>query len=100
MYTEVSELDQLNVQISNVVATSEELDALRSGLSSLYGQVQDLKVALDGESKQGSRYTIRFVVPGPMVSADECMERLYSIGLVRWKINSQASAKGQPVVFY
>lgn len=99
MRTEVNELGQMNVEITNVRANDRELDELRSGLVRIYGQVEDLKIAQDGESELARRYIIRFVVPGPMVFQDECMDLLHSIGLVRWSINAQASPKGQPGYF-
>jgi hypothetical protein len=99
MYTEVNDLGQMNVEITNVVANESELKALCSGLVRVYGQVQDLKIVSDGESKLGRRYTVRFVVPGPMVFQDECMDLLHSIGLVRWRMNAQGSPKGQPGYF-
>lgn len=99
MYTEVNDLGQMNVEITNVVANEGELEAPRSGLIRVYGQVEGLKIAQDGESKLGRRYTVRFVVPGPMVFQDECMDLLHSIGLVRWSINAQASPKGQSGYF-
>lgn len=99
MYTEVNDLGQMNVEITNVVANEAELEALRSGLARVYREVQDLKITPDGESKLGRRYTVRFVVPGPMVFQDECMDLLNSIGLVRWDIRAEASLKGRPGYF-
>ncbi|NHZ66029.1 hypothetical protein [Massilia genomosp. 1] len=96
MRTEVNDLGQMNVEITNVVATEDELKALRSGLARVYRKVDDLRVAPDGESKLGRRYKVCFVVPGPMVFQDECMNLLDSIGLVRWSISAQASPKRQP----
>jgi hypothetical protein len=96
MSMEVREAGQLNVAISNVIATDDELAKLRVGLIKAFSKLQDLTINLDYESKQGRHYEVCFNIPGPLYFNDELlMDVLYEIPLVRWRINYQAGPKGE-----
>jgi hypothetical protein len=93
---EVYATGQLNVAISSVIATDEELTKLRVGLLKEFSKIQDLTIELDYVSKQGRHHEVRFNIPGPLHFQDKClMDVLYAIPLVRWSINYQAGPKGQ-----
>lgn len=98
IYT-VTEQGQMNVEISNLVVTEMELEAVQAGLVKIYRVVEAFQAKEDGQSKRGARYIVRFIVPGPMVFKDECADLLRNLGIVGWSIEAQASEKGNPGYF-
>ncbi|MYM96875.1 hypothetical protein [Duganella vulcania] len=99
MSTEVYENAQLNILISNVVATDEELVAFRAGLLKEFSTIQDLKIEVDHMSKQGPHYAVRFNIPGPLYFDDKrLMDVLYAIPLGRWSIDYKAGPKGETAI--
>ncbi|WP_442124770.1 hypothetical protein [Massilia sp. 2TAF26] len=65
-----------------------------------FRKIDALKIELDRESKQGMHYTVRFVLPGPIVFQNQpLIDLLHSIPLVRWNLEAQGSPKGDPGYF-
>lgn len=96
MSTEVYEIGQLNILITSVVATEEELGALRSGLLKEFGTVHGLKIDVDRMPEQRPHYSVRFNIPGPLHFDDkDLMDLLNAIPLVGWRIKYQVGPKGE-----
>jgi hypothetical protein len=55
MHHEVNELGQMNVEIDNVVANQQEVEALKTALAKVYHQIADLSFTPFGESKLGRK---------------------------------------------
>lgn len=100
MSTEVYGIGQLNILITNVVATDEELVALRAGILKEFGTVHGLKIEADRMPKPRPYHSVYFSIPGPLHFDDkDLIDLLHAIPLVGWRIRYQAGPKGETPLF-
>lgn len=95
MQHEIYDRGQLNVKISNVRASDEEIERLKTAIASGIGSTNALPVVkFEGADRKGSRYTITFAVRGPRAfSLSTVQEWLYAVPLVGWDIAATAGPK-------
>lgn len=76
MQHEIFDNGQLNVEITNVKASDEEIEKLKACIA------------------KGTRYTVKFSVRGPTYfDLSNVQEWLYSVGLVGWQIEAKSGPK-------
>ena len=88
-----NELDsdaQLEVEITNLVATETEIQSARSLIESGLGSnISPIMVTPDGTAKGGTRFEMTFRVFNPKRYRNEqVQEWLYQAGLVGWRLNA------------
>lgn len=95
MHHEIYEDGQLNVDISNVRATEEEIEKLKEAIIRGIGpRNMPPVVTLKGEDKRGNFYRVNFAIRGPMRFDLETVGKwLHSAFLVGWRIEAQAGPK-------
>lgn len=95
MLQEIFDNGQLNVEISNVVASKEEIEKLKACITQGIGNTNAAPlVRLNGMDQKSIRYTVKFAVRGPAhFNLSSVQDWLYSVGLVGWNIESQAGPK-------
>lgn len=95
MQHEIFDNGQLNVEITNVKASDEEIEKLKACIAKGIGSKNAAPVVqLEGMSAKGTRYTVKFSVRGPTYfDLSNVQEWLYSVGLVGWQIEAKSGPK-------
>lgn len=90
MNNELDENAQLDVEISNVRATDEELEKLKDLIfTGLGNNATSLKVTVVSNDAKGCRYELTFRVLNPRhFKPSTVQDWLYSVALVGWNINT------------
>ncbi|OIQ65612.1 hypothetical protein GALL_528270 [mine drainage metagenome] len=90
MQNELDENANLNVEISNLSASPEELERVMNRISKSLGTSATVpKVTSMSNTKNGSRYTVEFVVlKPPRFNIDSVKDWLHSENLVGWRIDA------------
>ena len=95
VHYEIHENGQLNVEISRLCATKQEIEALQSVLVKQLGpHNQPPIVTLDRMDQKSDWYTVKFALRGlTFLKLDTVREWLHSAGLVGWNIDAQSGPK-------
>lgn len=89
MNNKIDEAAQLDVEISNLYATTEEIDKLKKFIAFRYnGNTLPPVVRLVGSDKKGEKYEIFWRIIDPSsFRLEKIQEWLYEANLVGWKLN-------------
>ena len=91
MQNEIRENGQLNIVITNVTASNEQIDQLKEHIATGIGAANNpATIKLSRSSPKGNAYTVTFSVRGPRhFDISSVGDWLHSIGVVGWDIEAQ-----------
>lgn len=90
MQNAIDENAKFNVEVSNLSASSEEIERFKNLISANLGANATVpRVTSMSNTKNGTRYTVEFVVLRPQrFNIDSVKNWLHSLNLVGWRLDA------------